>query len=82
MGIKKTFVHNGNTIQLDGGFSDKILHNGQTVSHLSNWAGATHRFTVVENGEEARYEIIHKEGIFRGYRWEVRRNGQLLYSDL
>lgn len=82
MAIKKTFVFDCNTIELDGGSSDGILHNGKTVSQIFNWAGATHRFTALENGQEVHYEIIHKEGIFTGYRWEIRRNGQLLYSDL
>lgn len=80
--IKKTFTHQGHVIQLRDGISDSILYDGQTVSSIMNWVSATHRFTVVEDGESVSYEIVHKFGLVRGTRWSIRRNGQVLFSEL
>ena len=81
----KTIIHNGNTIQAPGSTltgMERVYHNGVLVSSKRSILGARHQFSVDESGESALYDVRI------GTRWTgfasctIRRNGELLFSDL
>jgi len=81
----KTIVCGGHKIEIPGmGLTGKeqVQYDGVVVSSKHSVFGATHVFSVKEDGEDAQYEVE------LGTRWHlftswaiVRRNGKVIYSD-
>ena len=88
---KKTAIYEGHKIEMEFNprklnFNHDVFYDGEEVSskfctkrHLQK--GLTHVFQVSEDGEEIRYEVTIKSRWFCGYWHEVRRNGELIFTD-
>lgn len=82
----RIITYKGHTIGVKAFGTEKVFYDGKEVSRKNSLFGATHIFRVNEDTQEVRYEI--KIGL-RWYwilRWlstwcEVRRNGEILFSD-
>lgn len=81
----KTITYAGHTIELPGMSltgKEEIRYDGKVISSKHSMSGATHIFSVTENGEDVQYEVEI------GTRWHglsawhvVRRNGTVIYTD-
>lgn len=61
---------------------ETVIVNGQIVSKKSSIWGTHHHFTLVEDGEEARYILTTK--VIHGFQvaLDLRRNGRLLHENV
>jgi len=61
---------------------ETVIVNGQIVSKKSSILGTHHHFSVMEDGEEARYILTTK--LFNGFQvaLDLRRNGRLLQENV
>ena len=78
----KTILSDGHKIEIKGWGKEKVYYDGRLVSSKLSMTGATHVFTVNEEGQEVQYEVS------LGTRWhglsywvEVRKNGKIIYTD-
>ena len=82
---KKTVSHNGHLIEVPGTSltgKEEVRYDGRVVSSKHSVTGATHVFSVEEDGERVQYEVEI------GTRWHgmsawstVRCEGKVIFSD-
>jgi len=78
-------VKSGNTlIELGNSWlgEESVYVGGQLVSKKSSFWGVHHHFTVLENGEEAKYVLSTKVGGSLQAYFDLRRNGVLIHEDV
>jgi hypothetical protein len=81
----KTVMYGGHRIEIPGMSltgKEEIKYDRKVVSSRHSMFGATHVFSVREDGDDVQYEVVI------GTRWHgftcwaiVRRNGRVIYSD-
>ncbi len=78
----KTIISNGHRVEIKGWGKERIYYDGQEMSGKWSMMGSSHVFRVQEDGQEVQYEVAI------GIRWhgcsywvEVRRSGELIYTD-
>jgi hypothetical protein len=88
---EKTVIYEGHKIEMKFNpwklnFNHNVFYDGEEVSskfctgrHLQK--GLTHIFQVSEDGEAIQYEVTIKSKRFYGWWHEVRRNGELIFTD-
>jgi len=81
----RILVVNGNKIEIDlvSLFSgaETVYYNGEVVSQKKSLLGSLHSFNVNENGIDVKYEIKVALSFPIRPTIEVKREGELLYSD-
>ncbi len=84
----KTIIHNNHRIEVnyrieDGLYAkDQVIYDGKEVSCKWTVVGSTHVFRVNEDSEEVQYDVTIGTR-WHGFSWwcEVRREGQIIYTD-
>jgi len=82
----RTIKCNGHTIEIKAFGTEKVFYDGKDVSRKNSLFGATHIFRANEDGHEVQYEVKIGLKFLWWLRWfrtwcEVRRNGELIFTD-
>lgn len=79
----RTIVYGSHTIQVETGWKERVLYDGQVMGNKHTWRGSTHIFSVKEDGENVQYEVeYHARDLLATSTWVViRRNGKIIFSD-
>ena len=77
-----TIVYGNHTIQVETGWKERVLFDGQVMGNKHTWRGGTHIFSVKEDEENVQYEVeYHARGLLASTWVVIRRNGKIIFSD-
>lgn len=71
---------NGHLIEIQASGVETVKYDGYQVSSKMSIFGATHLFSVQEDGVLVHYEVKISTRWWGGIKIEVRRNGIIIYS--
>jgi hypothetical protein len=60
---------------------EKVYYDGKEVSSKMSILGARHYFTIIEEGDNIRYEAEVTPNLITGANVTVRRNGDIMFTN-
>ncbi len=77
-----TVMHESHRIEVKGWGKEIVYYDGQPVSAKWSMVGSTHVFRVKEEDKDVQYEVT-LDTRWHGFSYwcEIRRNGQIIYTD-